>query len=80
MKRNRKISIVLLSIWTFIHTYFLIYSNNFDIKDKAIEFFPFSTSDLLFEYAVRYYDFTEYFVFTGGIWLIYLLILFIGKK
>lgn len=90
--QKEKIAIVLLCIWSFLHTYILINNitghwitsrlnglkyvklDKVSLKPSDL-FFPFTLDDSkgipIFEF--RIYDYSEYFVYVGGVWMIYLL-------
>ena len=99
IKINEKYIVVILSIWSFTHTYLLLisfqFSNQKSFRFKHFEdltkfdlFYPF-TSLYHFEYNfisfdnkffdIRFYDYTEYFIYVLGTWLIFILYKYLKK-
>jgi len=84
---RNKLVIPVLCLWSFMHTYLIVKSNQVEyieyqglkltldgeIFSTSSKFYPFTSSGGYSWFDVRYYDFTEYFVYVGGAWLIYFL-------
>ena len=81
--KRDKLIISALCIWSFVHTYLIIRSSQFDyIESRGLRFLDlkiFSPTSMFYPFTKngwfngRYYDFSEYFVYVGGAWLMYLL-------
>ena len=77
MKQNDKISVVAITVWTFIHTYLLLKNIGakvliMDETDVSITyvrptdyFYPFIPEAIR---DVGFYDYSEYFVYVVGAW------------
>lgn len=84
---SSKLIISALCLWSFIHTYLIVKSYQFEyieyqglkltldgeIFSSSSKFYPFTSSGGYSRFDVRYYDFTEYFVYVAGAWMIYFL-------
>lgn len=93
VEKGNKIVVAILSMWTFLHTYLIIKSQNESMDIQGIKmtldgqrlfpnnaFYPFSSNFYSDTFNVAYYDFSEYFVYVGGAWLIFFLFKYFQKK
>jgi hypothetical protein len=94
--RNKKLKLIIsaLCIWSFINTYLIIRSyeiEHYEYKGLKFElygkifsrtsmFYPFTNDGRNSWFDVSFYDFTEYFVYVGGVWMIYFLYRFLKKQ
>jgi len=81
MGLSHKITLVVLLVWTFIHTTLLIMFNGgtFTFCERSY-FIPFTNTDELFNSGIEWsgevfyldlYDYSEFFAYCGSAWLIY---------
>lgn len=90
--KRDKLVISALCIWSFLHSYLIIRSHQFEyLEDHGLkyihgkrfspssEFYPFTNNLESYWFDVRYYDFTEYFVYVVGAWFIFFLFRFLKK-
>jgi hypothetical protein len=68
------IQIVVILVWTFINTIFLIRDERY-LQVDSYSFWPFSD-----ETFGSHYDFLEYFVYVVGAWLVMVIYNFIKTK
>jgi hypothetical protein len=79
MKRNEKLLISGLVLWTFLHGYYFLTGRMLAVEyeeeySSASEFvIPYDKPD----YILARYDLTEFFVFVGLPWVLYLLYRFL---
>ncbi|CAN5552412.1 hypothetical protein BH10BAC3_BH10BAC3_30050 [soil metagenome] len=69
MSKAGRVIVALCTIWTFIHTYFLLANNTSTEYAKG----GFATITRPYEDFIEYYDFSEWFLYVGAAWLIYVL-------
>jgi len=80
-KNKDKLIVSSLCIWSFINAFVLLkyfggssFKKGWAIKiDQRDLFYPFTYSSDFRKYDIRFYDYTEFFVYVGGAWLIYFL-------
>lgn len=80
MSKRQRIVVSCLIVWTFIHTFFLIAGYYEGEKDRFDKFFPFMSWRNYFSDMIRYYDFSEFFIYMGGAWMTFYLYRFINNK
>ena len=91
MSRKQKIMVVILCIWSFIHT-FLFLKNIVNIVEGVYTYkretpmgtlslsYPLTSGFYPFTGHLAYYDLTEYFLYVGGVWMLFFLYRFLKKK
>ena len=58
-------------------TYIYFFDKNSHIGEEIYVLYPTLKSEL---FILKYYDFSEFFVYVGGVWLVYFLINYIKKN
>lgn len=97
MSKKEKIIIVVLCVWSFIHTYLLLthlqrfvldLRNGNEVQSLDL-FYPFTLYwgqytnlriVVVHNFDLRFYDYTEYFIYVVGAWMLYFLLRFLKKK
>jgi hypothetical protein len=85
-----KITIVLLWVWTLIHTILLLMFNGgaFSFCERSY-FIPFTNTDAIFNsgrnwdrevFYLDLYDYSEFLFYIGSPWLIYIVFRYLRKK
>lgn len=92
MSKKEKIIIVVLCVWSFVNTYiiimnsvrsftdlttgrkFIYINDHYELAQPIEYFYHFNNMDL------ADYDFTEYFVYVIGVWMVFFLYRFLQKK
>ncbi len=89
MKINQRKTISILIIWTFINSFLIIcgfYLRQGGTYSPIEEFVPltgWSQNDFkgyIFNTLLKYFDFSEFFVYVVGAWMVFYLNRFITKK
>jgi hypothetical protein len=84
MNRKDRIIIAVLTVWTFIHTYFLIvnnYTDEFVVDEQRKYFYPFADKYQETFFDTQTYDSSEFFVYVVGAWVGFLIYKFLkGSK
>jgi hypothetical protein len=85
MKSFDKIIIVILVIWTFLHTWIFIKGQHYirEVEQSRL-FYPFtyeSSGDHVYSYSFNfeYYDKEELFIYVGSAWLLFWAYKFLSK-
>lgn len=78
MTKTLKMVITILCLWTFLHTFLLL--RNIDSKYAYRVLFSEGDTNPLriqrfypFTGTIIFYDYTEYFVYVGGAWMLFFL-------